>query len=113
MLEPAYAADGLAVRNNPYVDEDRLEDRYVAMMQAQERVAIIGMLHAQRMRISGKQEAFTSKLHEQAARMRTYATGKATSDLQEGLEGKAADSVDEYLSSSVRRPAFHNLITSK
>jgi hypothetical protein len=102
-----------AVTSNPYVDENRLEEQFTVMAQAQERIAINSMLHAQHMRISGKHDTFTTRLREQADRMKAYASRKTTSGLKEGLEGKAADSADQYLQTTVKQPPFHNPITSK
>ncbi|MEE8738443.1 MAG: hypothetical protein SOI66_05980 [Bifidobacterium sp.] len=89
-----------------------LDGQLTEMMKTQERIAIAAILQAQAAIIMNKEDETATRLQKDCTSMHTL-TRNATSDLKEGLEGKAADSADSYLATTTRDLTLHNPITNK
>lgn len=91
--------------SNPYVDANWLENQFIEAMKAQERTAILAVLNAKELLISSEGASLTGKLDQKAEEMEEFSSGQMVSNLEEGLQGQAAEAANTSLK-NIKKPSL-------
>lgn len=80
--------------------------QFIAMMKAQERVAILGVLTGKRQEIQSDGLSLSTALTAKATEMKNFASQTVPSDLKEAFEGETADAANDYLINRLYKPTL-------
>ncbi|MDR0299191.1 MAG: hypothetical protein LBI13_03805 [Streptococcaceae bacterium] len=96
--------------DNPYLNTELLNEQFIAAMKAQERNAIYAILDAQKAQISNVGTDLSQGLDNKASDMKDFASNRLLSRLKDGLEGRAADEANDYLTNRLKKSEFRSPI---
>lgn len=92
------------IEDNPYIDVAALEKLYKAFMKNQERQAIRSILAAKKQSNQKIGTGLKKTLDDEEDKMKNFASKDLTSDMQDGLEGQAANAASDYLKTTLQKP---------
>ena len=94
------------------ITREQLDRGFKERMKEQERQAVRALVTAKELSILAKGAELAKKLQEAATDMQDYASKTYVNKIKGGLEGKAADAAETYLTQTLQTPTLQSPIKS-